>query len=69
MISELRSSSRSWWYHKDLRKGYIDDGPVALYYALKGLLERGGHTIFRAALVEVERLYGLEARKNESEID
>lgn len=38
-------------------RGYLDNGPVALSYALRPMLEAGRWTMFHAALVELESLY------------
>lgn len=42
---------------KRSKKGYLDDSPVALYYALCSLRAKGFLIVFKAALEEVERLY------------
>jgi hypothetical protein len=47
------------------KKGYLDDGPVALYHALHQLKANGFHATLEFALVELEKLYGLNETQNE----
>lgn len=41
------------------KKGYLDDGPVALYHALHQLKTIGFNATLEFALVELEKLYKL----------
>jgi hypothetical protein len=41
------------------KKGYADDGPVALYHALHQLKSKGLHATLEFALRELEQLYKL----------
>lgn len=46
------------------KRGYIDDGPVALYHALLGMQAKGFTEIVEWSLTELERLYKLEDEKS-----
>jgi hypothetical protein len=44
------------------KRGYLDDGPVAIYHILKETQAKGFHDIVEWALIEIERLYKVEGK-------
>lgn len=43
-------------------KGYVDNGPTALYHALQELYVKKSYTVLHAALNELEKLYKLNEK-------